>query len=81
MPSILMVKGYKIFIWTKEPNEPIHVHVCKGDQLTNDAKIWLTSTGGLKIAHNNARIPRKDLKVIMRVVLEAYADVLQHGLE
>ena len=60
MPSIYNVFGYKIYFWSNENNEPIHVHVSKGNPSHNSTKIWITQSGGL-ITLNNSRIPKKDL--------------------
>ena len=46
MPSIFEVCGYKIYFWSNENNEPIHVHISKGKPSANSTKIWLTKSGG-----------------------------------
>lgn len=38
MPTILLLNGLRFFFWSNENNEPIHVHVTKGDA---NGKIWL----------------------------------------
>ena len=38
MPTLLLEKGFSFFFYSNENNEPIHVHVKKGDA---EAKIWL----------------------------------------
>ena len=38
MPTILLIKGLRFFFWSNENDEPIHVHVTKGDA---NGKIWL----------------------------------------
>ncbi|MBQ8813590.1 MAG: DUF4160 domain-containing protein [Lachnospiraceae bacterium] len=30
MPSLFTVSGYKVYFWSNENNEPIHVHISKG---------------------------------------------------
>lgn len=68
MPSILSVFGYKIYFWTNENNEPVHVHVCKGKPSANATKIWITQMGGV-ISINSSRIPKNDL-----IKLEKYIE-------
>lgn len=63
MPSLFMVFGYKIYFWTNEGNEPVHVHVSKGRPSPSATKIWITRTGGT-ISVNSSRIPKKDLAKI-----------------
>ncbi|MBS1487577.1 MAG: DUF4160 domain-containing protein [Bacteroidetes bacterium] len=38
MPTILLVKGFRFFFFSADGNEPVHIHVKKGD---GDGKIWL----------------------------------------
>ncbi len=30
MPNLFTVSGYKIYFWSDEGDEPIHVHISKG---------------------------------------------------
>lgn len=38
MPTILKVKGFRFFFWSKEEGEPMHIHVEKAEA---NAKVWL----------------------------------------
>ena len=38
MPTILFISGWRIFFYSNEGNEPLHVHVQKGD---SECKFWL----------------------------------------
>lgn len=60
MPSLFTIFGYKIYFWSNEGNEPVHVHVSKGKPSPSATKIWITQTGGT-ISVNSSRIPKKDL--------------------
>ena len=42
MPNVLIVLGYKVYFWTNENNEPIHVHISKGKPNGNTTKVWIT---------------------------------------
>ncbi|MBR3497801.1 MAG: DUF4160 domain-containing protein [Selenomonadaceae bacterium] len=55
------VCGYKIFFWSNENNEPIHVHVAKGKQSADATKIWLPPESNPVLAHNNSRAFRKKI--------------------
>ncbi|MFI3237377.1 MAG: DUF4160 domain-containing protein [Lachnospiraceae bacterium] len=61
MPSLFIVSGYKVFFWSNENGEPIHVHVCKGVPTANSTKIWLTKSGGCIVASNGSHISKKEL--------------------
>ena len=64
MPSLFTVSGYKIFFWSNENNEPIHIHVCKGKPSADATKIWLEDEPRLE--HNKSYIPARDLNRIMK---------------
>jgi hypothetical protein len=38
MPTILLINGLRFFFYSNENNEPIHIHIEKGDA---EGKIWL----------------------------------------
>ena len=44
MPTIIKVKGYRLFFVSFDGSEPIHVHVRRGDF---SAKVWWTPCGSL----------------------------------
>lgn len=39
MPTVLRIGGLRFFFYSKENNEPPHIHIEQGD---NVAKLWLT---------------------------------------
>lgn len=61
LPSIFTVSGYKVFFWSNENGEPIHVHIAKGKPTSNATKVWLTKSGGCILANNGSNIPQKEL--------------------
>ena len=72
MPTILWIGRYVIFFWSDErkPLEPVHVHVALGRPSTNSAKLWITSDGKVLLEHDNARIPLKVMRRVIKVVEE-----------
>jgi len=38
MPTVLYIRGWRLFFYSNEGNEPIHIHCQKGDQ---ECKYWL----------------------------------------
>lgn len=77
MPVVISLFGYKIYFWTNEgkPLEPIHVHVSQKPN-PKATKIWLLSTGKVKVANNNSRVPAKDLKRICNTI-EIFHDKIE----
>ena len=45
VPSVFEFLGYKIYFWSNENYEPIHVHISKGNPTINSTKVWLTKAG------------------------------------
>ena len=68
MPSLFTVSGYKVYFWSNEDGEPIHVHVSKGKPTPSGTKIWLTRTGGCILASNGSHIPKKELNELMEFI-------------
>lgn len=68
LPSLFTVSGYKVYFWSNENNEPIHVHVSKGKPSPNGTKLWLTRSGGCILASNGSRIPDAELNELMEFI-------------
>ena len=68
LPSLFFVSGYRVFFWSNENDEPIHVHVSKGKPSKNATKIWLTQNGGCILAHNGSNISQKELNTLFEVI-------------
>ena len=68
--------GYKIYFWSNENDEPIHIHISKGNPTSNSTKIWLTKSGGTIVANNKSNVPMNDLKKILMVVNDNYFLIL-----
>ena len=72
LPSIFEIFGYKIYFWSNENDEPIHIHISKGKPTPNSTKIWLTKSGGCILANNNSKIPAKDLNILFEAITSNY---------
>ena len=72
LPSIFKIGSYCIYFWANEENEPIHVHVAKGNPTKNSTKIWLTSAGGCIVANNNSHIPSHEFNNILKIVSDQF---------
>jgi len=68
----LKVIGYKIYFWSNENNEPIHVHISKGKLTQNSTKVWLTKTGGCILCNNKSRISSSDLNKLLSIISRHY---------
>ena len=68
MPNLFTVSGYKVYFWSNEDGEPIHVHVAKGKPSPNATKIWLTKSGGCILAGNGSNISSRELHELMEFI-------------
>ena len=73
--------GYKIYFWSNETNEPIHVHVSKGKPSLNSTKVWLTKSGGCVLANNNSRIPNNELNKILETITSQYFFIISMWID
>lgn len=77
MPKYTEIMGYKLFFWSNENNEPIHIHVAKGIPSKNATKLWITKECGVVICHNDSRIPKNDLNKIISYVRTNASDYIE----
>lgn len=76
MPKALLdFMGYKFYFWSNENDEPIHIHVSKGNPIENGTKFWITKNG-VEMEHNKNDIPTNDLKKIQRYILANRNDII-----
>ena len=68
LPNLFTILGYKVYFWSNENNEPIHVHISKGSPSPGAAKVWLTSNGGCILASNPERIPQRELNALLEII-------------
>lgn len=81
MPSLFRIGPYVLFFWTGENGEPVHVHIAVKRPSKDATKIWLTSSGGCKLAHNKGDIPNRDLRDIMQFIAANHALICQRWSE
>lgn len=68
LPSLFTIGGYRVFFWSNEGDEPVHVHVCKGVPSASSTKVWLTRQGGCIVASNPNKIPASTLKDLLDII-------------
>ena len=69
MPTILVVRGWRLFFYANERNEPPHIHARKGDM---DCKYWLlVDVYDIDVVYeyNVAPSARRELR---RIIFEHY---------
>lgn len=81
MPSLFRLGPYIIFFWTGENGESVHVYVAVKHPTAEATRIWLTRSGGCKLAHNKGDIPARDLRDIMQFVSSNHALICKRWKE
>lgn len=79
MPQLFRFGEYVIYFWSNENNplEPIHVHISKGKPSPGGTKIWITKTGRVLKANNNANIPNHILNSFMKMIEANSEEIIQ----
>lgn len=69
MPTVLIKEGFRIFFYSADGNEPIHVHIEYGDAM---AKFWMNPIS----LESSYRMKAKDLKKA-RTILEDNSELIR----
>lgn len=81
VPKVLEFGRFIIYFWSNENGEPIHVHVAEKTPSANATKIWLTKKGKCILAHNNGRIPNRELGELCEVIEANFFIILSEWKE
>jgi hypothetical protein len=63
MPTVFETNGYRFFFYSNENNEPVHIHVSKGDA---EAKYWITPNLEEVYAYGFKSKERKEIKILVK---------------
>ena len=81
MPNLFIILGYKVYFWSNENDEPIHVHIAEGRPHQNATKVWITSAGKCIVVNNISNIPPVALRNIVRIIEARSDEVKQKWFE
>ena len=70
MPTVLRIQGFRLYFWSREPNEPPHIHLDRGGA---SAKVWLEPVA----LASNTGYPAHELGVILRLVRAHQSELLE----
>lgn len=69
MPTILLIRGWRLFFYSNERNEPPHIHARKGDA---DCKYWLRPDAfDLEVAHEY-NLSSADRRAVRQIIFEHF---------
>ena len=77
----MKVFGYKIYFWSNENNEPIHIHISKGNPTKKSTKVWITQSGGCIVATNKSKMPQNDFNKLLDIVSKHYFLIISQWKE
>ena len=69
MPTVLFINGFRFFFYSNENDEPMHVHVKKGNGV---GKIWLETKVEIAFLHGFTNAEQKD---ILKIVTDNFETV------
>jgi len=69
MPTILMILGWRVFFYSNEGNEPIHVHCQKGDA---EAKYWIDVDGFEAIEAYAYNLSPADNRTVRKIIFQHF---------
>lgn len=67
MPAVLFINGFKFFFYSNENDEPVHIHVKKGNA---EGKIWLEPKCAIAYLHGFTYAEEKNILEIVNVNFE-----------
>lgn len=74
MPTVLMIFGWRIFFYSNEGNEPIHVHAQKAEM---ECKYWLISETFEIVEEYNFNMKPSDKREIRKIIFEHFEYIIQ----
>ena len=74
MPTILLIFGWRLFFYSNEGNEPIHVHCQKGDA---EAKFWLDVDRFEVVEAFAYNLKGADRRTIRRIIFQHFDYVVE----
>ena len=74
MPTILGILGWRIFFYSNEGHEPIHVHARKGDV---ECKFWKQDEGYDIMEAYASDLGPKDRRQIRRIIFDHFDYIVE----
>lgn len=74
MPTVLFVRGWRVFFYANENEEPMHVHCRKGSAL---GKFWiLPESYEIRVAYVRRMTPNEE-REIRRILFEHFDEIVE----
>ncbi|MDH5380555.1 MAG: DUF4160 domain-containing protein [Cyclobacteriaceae bacterium] len=63
MPTVIVINGFRLYFYSNENNEPIHIHIQKGD---GNGKWWIDPGLEEAYAYGFSSKERKQIELIVK---------------
>ncbi|WP_069791013.1 DUF4160 domain-containing protein (plasmid) [Cyanobacterium sp. IPPAS B-1200] len=74
MPTVLYIKGWRFFFYANEGNEPIHIHIQKGEK---ECKFWLDiEKYSIEEAHTY-NMNKKEMREVRKILLQNLDEIAE----
>lgn len=67
MPTVLIILGWRLFFYSNEGNEPIHIHAEKGDM---DCKYWINEKNHEIVEEFSYNMSPQAKKEVKKIILK-----------
>jgi hypothetical protein len=74
MPTILYIKGWRFFFYSNEGNEPLHIHIQKGDK---ECKYWLDIDNYSVEEAYSYNLNQKDKREVRKILLQNLDEIAE----
>ncbi|QEI41163.1 hypothetical protein BMF77_01746 [Dolichospermum sp. UHCC 0315A] len=73
MPTVLYIRGWRFFFYSDEGNEPIHIHVQKGD---SECKYWLDIDLYEIRETYSYQMSSRDTREVKKIILQNFDEIV-----
>jgi hypothetical protein len=74
VPTILLLLGWRFYFYANENNEPVHVHVAKGDM---EGKFWLNAELFEVVEAFSFNLKPNDKKIVRKIIFEHFDYIIE----
>ena len=74
MPTVLYIKGWRFFFYSNEGNEPIHIHIQKGEK---ERKYWLDIDNYSVEEAYTYNMNKKDIREVKKILLQNLDEIAE----
>jgi Domain of unknown function (DUF4160) len=74
MPTVLYLRGWRLFFYANEGTEPIHIHVQKGEK---DGKYWLDVENYEIREAYTYNFSSRDSRDVRKIIFQNFDDIVE----